>query len=970
MSFTAVVAAREQFDTSQGFAAVDFTSAVKIAEFLAACRFWLIATLLILLSNWVIIGNPSFFQLQLPLIVLLYLTASCLERYPNRTALLFGVWALILSAGILSLVSLILFVVSVQKDFSVALLLPLAVVVLFFCICWRTSKRREEMADIPEPANFMTLGLGGIAQGVVTPTLVEVWLSGGYRSMVLFVHVWVFSTLVMEAKAMPTCFFLAAAIGCAAVIPWSLLPLRNALDDAYGAEFLKALARNPRRTERGPTYALFVLRHTWASPRAMMWLALAVLLFSLAGIFYAAGTGIIFLDVVSTHLGGLAPLIGILLACGAFVWWKRSRQYAMDHAAGEAAGDSRDFALYLRSFLDDQVEVLRDGLFFRVWFVDPLFNAIRLLRFEEVLVPSVWPFGEVRALGRPGDAMPQIGALRLAPLPSDVQWQELVRSLVANARLILMTVGFTSGLRWEFQQLLRSAELRKLSLVLPPESPEARVSTWRQFSRDCALPFSCPEDVLTRTIAIRFTGYGKLPIFFTARSPSAHAFRLALKACWLEPDTLLQRGTEPVVETTRRLLGPAAWVAAFVMTALLPFAFGGSTTPTAMDQMRLTLLSQAEAGEPSAMYALAAYEDQQDQNSWRARQWLLKAAAAGNVDAMEHLGELYERGQGVGQNLRRAKHWYREAIEAGSDSASMRFQELLTAEKILRLAKKAAVGDASAMFELGRRYSEGAGVIQDPEQGQHWYKEAAERGNTAAMFRLGVLYSNGLAPGADYRQARSWYEKAADKGYAKAAYNLGRLYEQGDGVPRDSGLARRWYEKAAVLGDPEAMLSLGVLYENGRSVSADYARARQFYESTISAKEEICKPRPSDCKSSGPSQYSHESSAPFEEPSEAFDAQELRQDVHAAAVAMNNLGTLYYRGLGGQPDYNEAGQWFGRSAEENYPPAMVNLAILWQKGGDYDEARSWLRKAAELGSEEAERRLLSLPLQPQSSPER
>jgi hypothetical protein len=43
-----------------------------------------------------------------------------------------------------------------------------------------------------------------------------------------------------------------------------------------------------------------------------------------------------------------------------------------------------------------------------------------------------------------------------------------------------------------------------------------------------------------------------------------------------------------------------------------------------------------------------------------------------------------------------------------------------------------------------------------------------------------------------------------------------------------------------------------------------------------------------------------------------------------------------YRGLGVQPDYDKAGRWFGRSAEENYAPVMVNSAIFWQ-GERYDE---------------------------------
>jgi len=110
----------------------------------------------------------------------------------------------------------------------------------------------------------------------------------------------------------------------------------------------------------------------------------------------------------------------------------------------------------------------------------------------------------------------------------------------------------------------------------------------------------------------------------------------------------------------------------------------------------------------------------------------------------------------AGPSIGTGRRWKRAAIQRQGV-----FERYSPAEKILRLEKKAAAGDASAMFKLGSRYSEGIGIVPDPEQGQHWHKEAAEHGNAAAMFRLGVLYSNGLAPRADYRQACSWYEKTA-----------------------------------------------------------------------------------------------------------------------------------------------------------------------------------------------------------------
>jgi hypothetical protein len=68
------------------------------------------------------------------------------------------------------------------------------------------------------------------------------------------------------------------------------------------------------------------------------------------------------------------------------------------------------------------------------------------------------------------------------------------------------------------------------------------------------------------------------------------------------------------------------------------------------------------------------------------------------------------------------------------------------------------------------------------------------------------------------------------------------------------------------------------------------------------------------------------------------------------------LGVLYSRGLGVQRDYEEAAEWFGRSADKRYAPAMVNLALLWEKTDD-DEAGLWLEQAAALGSVQAQRLL-------------
>jgi TPR repeat protein len=53
----------------------------------------------------------------------------------------------------------------------------------------------------------------------------------------------------------------------------------------------------------------------------------------------------------------------------------------------------------------------------------------------------------------------------------------------------------------------------------------------------------------------------------------------------------------------------------------------------------------------------------------QARQWYMKAAAAGDAPAMCNLGELYHYGQGVVQDYEQARQWYMKAAAAGNEFA-------------------------------------------------------------------------------------------------------------------------------------------------------------------------------------------------------------------------------------------------------------------------------------------------------------
>lgn len=80
----------------------------------------------------------------------------------------------------------------------------------------------------------------------------------------------------------------------------------------------------------------------------------------------------------------------------------------------------------------------------------------------------------------------------------------------------------------------------------------------------------------------------------------------------------------------------------------------------------------------------------------------------------------------------------------------------------LKIWKPAADGgDAKAMNHLGEIYEKGLGVAPDFEVALQWYNKAAAKGNSSAMINLGSLYERGEGVPQDMLKAMNWYRKAS-----------------------------------------------------------------------------------------------------------------------------------------------------------------------------------------------------------------
>lgn len=106
-------------------------------------------------------------------------------------------------------------------------------------------------------------------------------------------------------------------------------------------------------------------------------------------------------------------------------------------------------------------------------------------------------------------------------------------------------------------------------------------------------------------------------------------------------------------------------------------------------------------------------------------------------------------------------------------------------------------------------------------------------------------------------------------------------------------------KQKAAAGDIEAQLDLGYMYLYGvNGVKADYKQALAYYEQAAEKKN---------------------------------------------AVALNNLGSLYFNGLGTKVDYPTAIKYFDEAARLGSNDAAVNLAIIYLGSDPQTKAKPTLK---------------------------
>lgn len=119
------------------------------------------------------------------------------------------------------------------------------------------------------------------------------------------------------------------------------------------------------------------------------------------------------------------------------------------------------------------------------------------------------------------------------------------------------------------------------------------------------------------------------------------------------------------------------------------------------------------------------------------------------------------------------------------------------AESVRWYTTAANQGHSKSQNSLGYIYEHGEGIDKDLKKAFYWYQKAAISGNRNAQHNLAFFYYQGMGTMVDYGKAFEWYSKAASQGHPGAQNNLGVMYEYGYGVDKDINQAIKWYKAAA-----------------------------------------------------------------------------------------------------------------------------------------------------------------------------
>ncbi|KLS41169.1 hypothetical protein M720_11700 [Neisseria gonorrhoeae SK39420] len=226
--------------------------------------------------------------------------------------------------------------------------------------------------------------------------------------------------------------------------------------------------------------------------------------------------------------------------------------------------------------------------------------------------------------------------------------------------------------------------------------------------------------------------------------------------------------------------------------------------PTAPDEAVYRFQQAAQENDPDAHAALADIYLQGkylERNHKLALHHAEAAAAERHPEGLRIPGDICRYGLGIALDTEKARHYYRQAAEAGSLTA---YQKLISDS-----------------------------ALNHPEQYDGIKDSAIRRQRAEQLYQKAQALHYGLQCAPEYAAALKLYTEAAELGHSKAQTNLGSMYYFGQGIAADYCKARKWFEQAAAQKDSMAFYNLACIHYSGHGARPDKEKACRYLQEAI-----------------------------------------------------------------------------------------------------------------------------------------
>lgn len=344
---------------------------------------------------------------------------------------------------------------------------------------------------------------------------------------------------------------------------------------------------------------------------------------------------------------------------------------------------------------------------------------------------------------------------------------------------------------------------------------------------------------------------------------------------------------------------------------------------TALYQKSLKEFMEQEKQQPDSLleYRIASmylHGKGTDQNPEKAVDWFTKAVEAGNLQAAYELAKLYESGNGVTCDTKKAQKLYQTVLKGS-------------------LSSEQENPNAGQEYKIAGMYEKGLGVDADIQKSIKWYKNAYEHGSDLSAYRLGKLYLNGESADKNIKLGIHWLELASQKGIPYADYLLAETYESGRGISSDTKKAQQYYQKSLnefqkqenEQPDPMVEYKIGKMYLHGNGTRKDSKAASLWFEKAANQGYAHAMYTLAQMQEEGTGiQMDKESTfSLYQNASNKFLEQEKQEP---DSMLEYRIASMYLHGKGVEQDLDIAAMWFEKASNSGSPYAAYQLAQLYQ----------------------------------------